>query len=88
MLDNLSCSWIHERKFIIFVYIFFSSVLLCESCLEDTSDVEHLVETGIKKELILILLDFREWDFTADCLLLILVIHALRSEREQRITWT
>lgn len=41
MLDNVSCSWIHERKFIVIVYIFFSFILLSESCLEDTGDVEH-----------------------------------------------
>lgn len=43
MLDNLSRPWIHERNFIIFVYINFACILLCESCLEDTSDVKHLV---------------------------------------------
>lgn len=39
----------------IVVYIFFSCILFCEPCLEDTSDMEQLVETGFKKEMILML---------------------------------
>jgi len=69
--------FLKDRQLIIVVNIFFSYILFCAPCLEDTSDVKHLTETGFKKELILMLQVVGEWDFTANSFLLILVVNTL-----------